>query len=275
MSSPQFAEWWAARRHIHPIPSDPYRAFMIDKSLKAKPLPKEMWVPRTNRSDILADFPSGLPAFKVRPMSRKQMARWHYVPKAARREPSHPFVQVLHRHKEVFLEKYHLPDVLVKAEQGMGSVGAGHYQGSAYFLGTPYVTVGIRNIKRKKPEEYGKGGAWDPLEAQALASFTHELGHHAESHGRLGVAETYFEELLQKQGTSTGKKIAWNPTQRKEFQAWKLADPMLQQVRPVQKFRKKVMLGTYLDTTPIFNYSDRDLFPNLEWVKYNPNRRKK
>jgi hypothetical protein len=26
MSTKAFGEWWSARQHIHPVPSDPYRA---------------------------------------------------------------------------------------------------------------------------------------------------------------------------------------------------------------------------------------------------------
>lgn len=256
LSSKIFEEWWTARRHIHPIPSDPYRAFMIDKSLKAKPLPKELWTPRTNRSDILADYPSHLPAFKVRPMSRKQLARLTNIPKAALPEPKHPFEKVLHEHLEKMAEHYHVPMPIIKAEQSLGSVGAGHYQPSGVFLGKPYLQVGIKGIKKKKPEEYGKGGKWEGAEAQVLASAKHEMGHHISAHGHVAVPEAHFEQLkkLQESPEFKGKRISWNATQREELQAWSLGDAFMHEIRPVQKYRRRIMIGTYLDTTPEFSY---------------------
>ena len=53
MSTVEFQEWWRARIHLHPIPSDPFRAFMIDRGLMARHLDKETWKPRTNRSDLV------------------------------------------------------------------------------------------------------------------------------------------------------------------------------------------------------------------------------
>lgn len=65
LKSKRFKEWWRARRTQSPAPRDPYRAFMIDLSLRASLQRKEVWKHRTNWSDhARVDFPLKLPTLR-------------------------------------------------------------------------------------------------------------------------------------------------------------------------------------------------------------------
>lgn len=60
LSSKQFQDWWQERRSTQPLPTDPYRAFMIDLSLTAKIENRPEWEKQPNRSDVLdVDYPAG------------------------------------------------------------------------------------------------------------------------------------------------------------------------------------------------------------------------
>lgn len=60
MASKEFQTWFAARMTTPPVPSDPYRAFMIDRSLNAKLASKTQWQGKPNRLDNpFVDFPAG------------------------------------------------------------------------------------------------------------------------------------------------------------------------------------------------------------------------
>ena len=43
LESQQFHQWWENRRTMQPTPSNPYQAFMIDRSLKAKNYDEKSW----------------------------------------------------------------------------------------------------------------------------------------------------------------------------------------------------------------------------------------
>jgi len=72
MDSAAFLYWWDERRKIHPIPKDPFRAFMIDIGIPARLKDPEEWKRRVNRSDyILIDHPS----VRTKIHQLKQMAK--------------------------------------------------------------------------------------------------------------------------------------------------------------------------------------------------------
>jgi len=76
LRSSAFLVWWANRKKINPVPSDPYRAFRIDRSLKAKLHSTEVWKKKTNRSDSpLVDYPIGSRGKRPKIISRKQQHR--------------------------------------------------------------------------------------------------------------------------------------------------------------------------------------------------------
>lgn len=245
MTSRAFREWWSARQHIHPIPSDPYRAFMIDIGLTAKVLPKELWRSRTPISDFPdIDYPKFAPAPKTRMLGRKALARMRKagIPRAARPEPKTPFVIKLEEELGKLSEKYHLPSVRLRPEATMGSVGAGSYYGMREIIGaTPFIRVGTRGVEKDKG-----------VQAQVAASLLHEFGHHAFQHGIAPLAEATFQERGR-------GKIEWTPRRKEEKQAWAVGLPHLKDLTDIAgvrigKFRGRMMLGTYLGTSPPFTY---------------------
>lgn len=225
LSSYAFQEWWSARRHIHPIPSDPYRAFMIDIALVAKIHRKEIWRGRVPRADYPPiDLPSFIPAPKRRLPSRKEERRFKKVPMVAM-----PYGEKLQIEKELdtlaeqMSETLHVPKPKIFAERGEGALGSGYYAGELGFL-PPFIKIGIKGHK-----EGGK--------PQIFGAFEHEFGHHA--HAKIGVPSLVS-------GVSTEYRVA--STIEKEREAWKFADPFMKQRRQEQKWLKKHALGSYLGT---------------------------
>jgi len=224
--SPAFQAWWSARRGLRPIPSDPFRAFMIDVGLLAKPLRKEYWQYRTNRSDYPpVDLPRGVPRGKRRLPSRKEeRRRYKRVPKMAKPIVETPRIKELKRRGEAFLEKYHLPAVewAFVPERGEGISSVIH---ASLFGGRQaIVTVGTA------------GGLYP-----AVAALKHELGHHGH-YAYQGLPEQKAFGVLK--GYPQAGRV------EREKTAWKIAELDLQKGIPIQKWTKKYYLGTYLGTSP-------------------------
>ena len=219
MTSGAFQEWWSARQHIHPVPSDPYRAFMIDIGLTAKIHTKEVWRGRTHRADYPPiDLPSGVPAPKRRMPSRKEERRFKRVPKFAL-----PYGEKTELEKglvvlvEQMSEKYHVPRPRIFFERGEGALGSAYFAGDIGLMPS-FIKIGVKG--KSKPQIFG--------------AFEHEFGHHA--HAKIGLP-------MQAMGVSTEYRAASKI--EKEQQAWKFADPFMQQRRQEQKWLKQFALGTY------------------------------
>lgn len=217
-----FQEWWSARKHIHPIPSDPYRAFMIDIALVAKIHRKEVWRGRVPRADYpTIDLPSFIPAPKRRLPSRKEERHLKRMPKAAM-----PYGEKTELEKgleslaEQMSERYHVPKPQILFERGEGAMGSAYFRGEIGLL-PPMIKAGVKGIS--KPQIFG--------------AFEHEFGHHV--HARVGLPPSVS-------GIGTGYRLA--PTIEKERKAWEFADPFMKQRRQEQKWFKKYALGTYLGT---------------------------
>lgn len=226
MSTVEFQTWWAARRHIHPIPSDPFRAFMIDRGLVARLLDKETWKPRTNRTDLV-------PVDNYQRAGRKQPRR-RYRPHRFRAGylpvPARPIGKLTKEEKEIkalvakMAEHYHVPepDIFFERKQGE-AIGSMHHGGFGGIK--PFMRLGVRDLKKQLPK------------AKAVAA--HEMGHHVHKRGA--------ESIL---GSLNIRGYGEAMTKEKEKIAWKIADPFLTDQRAVQKWVKKMYLGTYLGTTP-------------------------
>lgn len=219
MGSYAFQEWWGAREHIHPVPSDPFRAFMIDIGLTAKIHRKEVWRGRVPRADYpTIDLPSGVPAPKRRLPSRKEERRFKRVPQFAM-----PYGEKTELEKgleilaEQMSEKYHISKPRIHFERGEGALGSAYFAGEIGVL-PPFIKVGVKG--ESKPQIFG--------------AFEHEFGHHA--HAKIGLP-------LQALGVSTEYRIASKI--EKEQLAWKLADPFMRQRRQEQKWLKQYAIGTY------------------------------
>lgn len=217
-----FQEWWSARKHIHPIPSDPYRAFMIDIALVARIHRKEIWRGRVPRADYPpVDLPSFIPAPKRRLPSRKEERRLKRMPKTAM-----PYGEKTELEKgleslaEQMAEKYHVPKPELFFERGEGALGSSYFRGEIGLL-PPMIKTGVKG--KSKPQIFG--------------AFEHEFGHHV--HARVGLPPSVS-------GIGEGFRLA--PRIERERKAWEFADPFMRQRRQEQKWFKKYTLGTYLGT---------------------------
>lgn len=220
-----FRTWWTARRNIRPIPSDPFRAYMIDLGLFATPLRKPYWKHRTNRSDYPpVDLPRGAPRERRRLPSRKEeRRRYRRIPKPAKPVILTPRMKEIQKRGEAFLEKFHLPAVTWRfvPEKGEAISSLVH---QALFGG------------RKAIVQVGVAGGLYPT----VAAMRHELGHHGH-YAYQGLAEQEKFGLLK--GYHMASRI------ERERVAWKIAEIDLKEAVGIQKWTKKYYLGTYLGTT--------------------------
>ncbi len=225
MSSAAFQDWWASRRHIHPVPSDPYRAFMIDRGIPAQIVEHEIWEPRTNRTDVIpVDIVKGQRHNRPR---EHHHYRLDYLPYAARPIGKHtPEEQELEAHVTKMAEKYHVPVPQIIFERGEGEMSSAYFQVSDYRnFSKPFIKIGVRGLNKKTLPKH-------------KAVIGHEMGHH--------VHHTGADALL------TGMNIRGAlgaPRAEKERAAWAIADPFMTDQRAVQKWAKKFALGTYLGTS--------------------------
>jgi len=238
IGSPQFQEWWRWRKTFSPVPSEPYRAFMIDLGLYARVHHKEVWKFRTNRMDYPPiDLPKGVPSPKRRLPPRKQIKRFKPVPKAAQPVTLVPFEKELIGEVEKFREKFHLPEVEVRFEP---RARAKHIPS---LFGTPMI---VMPKLKKEPKHIGR-------KQKFTAVIFHEAGHFAHAaYGGIGRIEPVQKaEELQKVITSP-YVLGGTRAERikKERIAWAIAKKGKKPWKPVMGWEKKYAFGTYLGTTP-------------------------
>lgn len=223
--SKAFRDWWTARRNIRPIPSDPFRAFMIDLGLFATPLRKEHWRYRTNRSDYPpVDLPMGAPRERRRLPSRKEeRRRYRRIPEAAKPVVLTPRMKEIQRRGEAMLEKFHLPAVSWKFVPERGEAISSIVHQSLFGGRKAIVQVGVA------------GGLYP-----TIAAAKHELGHHGH-YAYQGLPEQKKFGLLK--GFTEASRV------ERERIAWKIAEIDLREAVGIQKWTKKYYLGTYLGTT--------------------------
>ncbi len=254
MSSPAFLEWYAARKELHPVPADPYRAYMIDLSLRARVAPREVWSKATMWTDVpWIDFPRGMPAPKPR-RGRPSLKPYKQLLTSARlfeEKPLTPAQQKLKKEilsmKERFLAKYHLPDVDVEFEPKAPSEIGAYWRGEIG-ISKPVVRLGLMGGLRHRPE--------------ILATAGHELGHHV----------GYYRGYAETGHVASDSHFVMGRIQ-KEREAWKFADPFLIVQRPAQKWVKKTALGTYLGTTRNVREIKPAEFRKLSWARHGKRKR--
>lgn len=226
-TSEAFKIWWTERRKHPPVPSDPYRAFMIDRGIQAHLTDPQDWKTRMNRSDYEPiDFP---------PIVRgKRRIRLPKAPSNKEAERTKRKIRDRARFicKDMGVDK---PEVSFCEGSQYSYYQSGYainkLTGEVVRLRKPKVVIGISKSGKLYPMNYG-----------ALA---HELGHHKdvvmrERSGDPNAIQKYYLNI-------TSNKEARNESERT---AWKYADPYMVEKRAVQKWHKKYALGTYLGTTP-------------------------
>lgn len=228
MGTREFQEWWRARCRIHPIPSDPFRAFMIDRGIPAPITTKEDWKPRTNWVDTVPidNFHGGKGRRRSRRTPRKPpQFRKGYVPKAARPIGKlTPLEEQLKAHVRKMAEHYHVPEPEIFFERGEGQLASAAYLGGAFGV-KPFLKIGVKGLKEKSlPLHLGTTG--------------HEMGHQVHRRGQVGLLKALSIKGFYESGKIEQERIAW-----------KIADPFMTMKRPAQKWLKKFALGSYLGTS--------------------------
>ena len=230
MASSDYKFWWHKRQHEEPIPSNPYRAFMIDKGINAKSDDQRKWNKEPNRHDIDVDSSDVRRKQTKRPTSKRRHTKpveskpLSYTPKhEAKHQKGQMSRKEVIRIAEEFTKEKGIPmpkKVIVSSDRGplIGQMGTAwaRKRGVHESYATPYAESSFLKVGTK-------GGR-----AQVKAVLYHELGHWADAH---------------KSGTQGKFKVGgkW----RRETAAWKEADSKLQDSRPVQKWTKRFALGSY------------------------------
>lgn len=234
MTSRAYKMWWAARSTQDPIPSDPYRAFMIDLSLRARLHRKPWWKKHTNRSDyptVDNPVPMGRRPTKPRPTPRKQKGkprkrRPEWKPK--KRLPTSPVEKEFQKRAEEFAAKYNVP--VPRVMVGKGVMSSFYKGGFGYDVVVQKGKVKRTVVQRSEPLVFV--GYAPKGKAQSEAALYHELGHHVD----------FWQKIRQSGGLS--KKVLGSRL-KQERRAWTHADPFLQTQRPVQKWMKRFTLESY------------------------------
>ncbi len=238
MESPEFQAWMAERWHTDPVPKDPYVAFMIDKSLKAKLKTRPDWARKVNAADWQpVDYP---PITKEAPPDIAVPP-----PKTAEAEKSKRELRAWSKH---LAHEMNVSEPVLHFTTSRGRRARSYYRsgfavnrntGELVKVAEPEIVIGIPSSGELSAEQYG-----------VLA---HEMGHHKQVYdikmqkGDHAVVEHY--NLLRRDRAFLIEG---------EREAWRNADPYLKgKRRPPQKWLKKWALGTYLGTVPGFREKSR------------------
>lgn len=247
MDSPEFHKWWENRREIQPTPSDPYRAFMIDRSLHARHYDEVSWQDYVNRSDYPpVDNRAGY-TDTGEPIHRRHR-RPSFVPKTKQRKDysKQKYHKSMQGFKEDFVQTYNLPDVDIVVERRGGM---------AYMRPNPVTGQRGKLLVDEKYYEATRKSKKKSEKQQFFASVGHELGHHgqyaygysADTKPRNEGLGKIYEASQQKTQTLTSEKFAWNVA--KDY-VEKKTPKRLPKWRGMAKVREKWAFGTYEGTEP-------------------------
>ena len=227
LASPEFATWWKWRRTITPIPSDPFRAYMIDIGIPAKVQEYPQWQKRVNRGDFVNidfPFPPTLPLPKRKiplPSSGKPL---HQVLKTKVKKRA----SIIKEAAKKFFEYYDLPPISISLS------------GKGYLRSRLRTRLTGKALNPKFAEGVSTVilGAGGKQKLPTLATLFHELGHYKIY--REGVPKAFRDWL-------NPRKIKFAKTSeerlREERQAWEYAKPFL--THPTQHWLKRFALETY------------------------------
>lgn len=283
LESEEYDKWYEARRHIQPSPTNPYQAFMIDRSLRAKPYDESSWEDYVNRSDFEPiDNPQGVPIDY--PEDGKPIHRKHrnptFVP-ASKIRPQHenePLFQELKGIKEDFNKTYGTDDVELIIEKRSG--------GSAYSRpqrpgekGKVFVPDYLYEEIKRDPKAYKK--------KQFVVANVHEFSHGA--HLGRGVGQ-YINPFDDNPGTDIVphteelkqiyKKTEGAPTRkiRRERMAHAVTKDYYEKKGWKLKGSAKLLddwaLGTYEGTTPksMQRYDPQTMQPKTPKFVFDPSK---
>jgi len=232
MESQQFQTWMAERWHTHPIPRDPYVAFMIDKSLKAKLKERPEWAQTVNRADWEpVDYP---PITKEAPPDIAVPS-----PKTVEAEKTKKRLRI---HSKYLAEEMGVSEPTLHFTTSRGGRARSYYRsgyainrltGELVKVAEPEIVIGISGAEKISPENF--------------ATLNHEMGHHKQ------IVEMEKEKgkdavLYHYKAINRTREARINC----EREAWRNADPYMRKHRPAQKWLKKYAFGTYVGTTPGF-----------------------
>lgn len=254
MRSSAFLVWWANRKKISPVPSDPYRAFRIDRSLKAKLHATPIWKKNTNRSDSpLIDYPLGARGKKPRVVPRKQLKRkpskkqltkqekrkllyGGVDPSASSRDAQHKKKQIAHARKvlvqegEKMAKHYGVPNSkLVFSSRDPRQYAVVHGNSKT---GITETTIHLRSGK---------------LTASKKLVMLHEKGHLVHARRTVNKADTLIAP--DQSYTALHKLTGKGGQYQREKIAYKLAEPFIKKLpkgqQAVARWTKRRNLATY------------------------------
>lgn len=165
LKSKAFRDWWEVRQEERPIPSNPYRAFMIDRSLNAIVDRRDKWEDQPNRRDMpeIDTARKGIPTYAPSYKPRRRRSRKYKSPSVPKKGTG----------REVFnlagemATKHGLPAPEVNTTNregplgGYAKVGLGRGRdGTMYRLHGGKIHIGTKGSR-----------------VQALATTAHEVGH--------------------------------------------------------------------------------------------------
>ncbi len=249
LSSKKFQLWWIHRKETGNIPMNPYQAYAIDVSLAAKPATKLIdWQHRPNQSDLLGiDYPEDFSQpfgqqFKQHKtqskQERKQEREANKSQELPRKGPE----------REIML-------ATEKLATKFGTPAPRFYQDPARGTLTSYARVGAIRLGK---DLYGNsstpqihvGTANKNSFAHQFAAAAHETGHTIHAQATLKGKISGIQAMGFNMAEYSGDRASRSATYADELAAWKLGQPMLDQLpakgqRPAGNWLKKYALNTY------------------------------
>jgi hypothetical protein len=167
LNSQAFKTWWEARQEVDPTPADPYRAYMIDKSLNAviEPIVWDRQPNRRDRSGV--DSPrEGIPTYAPAKKPPKRIEPPYKSPEL----PRDPSAASIHKFSGDMAANFGMVAPAVKTHREIGPLGS-------------FARTGLGRYGGPKGEiaRYSRGeihiGVKGKLTPQKIATTAHETGH--------------------------------------------------------------------------------------------------
>lgn len=220
LASYAFQTWWAERSKHEPVPTDPYRAFMIDKGLRASLEDREHWTPKPNRKDLpLIDYPFGKWTYtkrqrKISPPAQREIKAEPKTKKTPHREIADLMEKEVGLPKPIEIYNTRQGSVRSHAHSGVSVTGVSMPHFGKIFVAT----------HNNSPS--------------SIAVTAHESGHVAHAQTTFGRTKKPLPKGMlpfaaiqrAKEGRST--KLNSVDTYNDERAAWKFADTVLDKIQP-------------------------------------------
>lgn len=233
MSSESYKDWVRQRIAMGNVPADVFRAYQIDRSLKANIRPREEWKKEPNRMDVVPiDYPMG----SVRPIGKRRIPTHRPPAKPeAPKTPSTPLGRELKWRAREVAHRYKVP---IPDVELTGSTYRHSQQQTRINpltqqpVGRSVIRIGVKGAEKKATKKI------------MLGVFYHELGHHVDAYlgfKQLGRMNPQFlREAMRSQFGDIKAKVA---TERR---AWRYAEPYMKgKGQSLRRWTKNYALGTY------------------------------